>query len=164
MKSVTGAGLERPTSGIVVGSRITILNSADAPTGRVQGLSASPLTGPCCSAISVKNYAGREASHQECKRVVVEHLVSVLVLAALNKQIAGSGRSTFEAKIVLREYESGRLNTAWTPKGRPPKELGPLLRVKNYAGRPSYRAAPRTVASTACGRSRSRHRGPARAD
>jgi len=45
--------------------------------------------------------------------------------AALHEQIAGSGRSKFEAKLVLRDYESGRLNTAWTPRGRRPKELGP---------------------------------------
>lgn len=44
-------------------------------------------------------------------------------LVALREQIAADGHRAFTAKVVLHEHEAGRLNTAWTPKGRPPKEL-----------------------------------------
>lgn len=44
-------------------------------------------------------------------------------LVALRAQIAGDGQRVFTAKVVLHEHEAGRLNTAWTPKGRPPPEL-----------------------------------------
>ncbi|MCX6395333.1 MAG: hypothetical protein NTV23_02480 [Propionibacteriales bacterium] len=46
-----------------------------------------------------------------------------IALPALRRQIEADGPRTFTAKVVLHEYEAGRLNTSWTPKGRPPVEL-----------------------------------------
>jgi hypothetical protein len=46
-----------------------------------------------------------------------------VALAALHEQIDTDGPRAFTAKVVLHEHEAGRLNTAWTPKGRPPTEL-----------------------------------------
>ena len=47
-----------------------------------------------------------------------------VALVALDEQINTAGPRSFAAKVVLHEHQAGRLNTAWTPKGRPPKELG----------------------------------------
>lgn len=46
-----------------------------------------------------------------------------VALEALHQQISAEGHRAFTAKVVLHEHEAGRLNTAWTPKGRAPKEL-----------------------------------------